>query len=624
MFNLTKAWGDHKIYQYDTEKHTFLEYLQKLYNSEILNELHFESEDFKKFNNIKGSLDDRETDLHKIFYKEIKSNSEFKELYCNFIKDIYQEFFPDEQLLIYQSYPSIRLQYDNSITVPPHCDSDSLGCHPLGERNFLIPITNMENTNTIYLESEPEKGDFEPVNMNYGDLLFFNGNKCIHYNVKNKEGKLRISFDFRILTLKDYMNYVFNHKITITNPRDPYGSSDREPIKMLIGGYYQVTFKDEKLDKMMEWFNQSNTIVQHKPSFEKEEADACYQYMLDDNYITEHKKTTELEKMICESVGTKHCHMTTSGTCAIILALMALDLQPGDEVIVPNYTMIATVNSVKFLGLIPVIVDVDKDTYTLNLDTIKTHMTDKTKCVLHVSLNNRYKNMKDIASFCKENNIYLVEDSAQSLGCKIDGKNLGTFGDIGCFSLSTPKIISTGQGGFVVTDNDVLANKMKMIKNFGRKESGKDDFLVFGINLKFTDIQAVIGIEQMKKLDWRTKRMKEIYDLYYMRLNCYYEMRKPLSDTWFPWFVDIYTKDRERLMDFMNKHNIKTRPVYGEINQTPVYKDDDSELCKIGFENSNYVSTFGLFLPCYIALTNEEINYICDLLIIYSLNKLEK
>ena len=107
--------------------------------------------------------------------------------------------------------------------------------------------------------------------------------------------------------------------------------------------------------------------------------------------------------------------------------------------------------------------------------------------------------------------------------------------------------------------------------------------------------------------------MKEIYDLYYERLNKYYEMRKPLSDTWFPWFVDIYTKDRTRLVEFMNKHNIKTRPVYGEINKTPVYED------VITLENSNYVSSYGLFLPSYITLTNEEINYICDILIIFAL-----
>ena len=119
--------------------------------------------------------------------------------------------------------------------------------------------------------------------------------------------------------------------------------------------------------------------------------------------------------------------------------------------------MIATVNSIKFLNLKPVIIDVDKETFTLNLDEIKKNVNEKTKCVLHVSLNNRYKNIDEIVNYCKLNNLFLLEDSAQSLGCKINGKNLGTFGNIGCFSLSSPKIISTGQGGFCVTDNDEFA-----------------------------------------------------------------------------------------------------------------------------------------------------------------------
>ena len=150
---------------------------------------------------------------------------------------------------------------------------------------------------------------------------------------------------------------------------------------MLIGGYYQVTFKDEKLDKMTEWFNQSNTIVQHKPSFEKEEADACYQYMLDDNYITEHKKTTELEAIICNYLNCKNCIMTTSGTNAIILALMSLDLNDGDEVIVPSYTFTSTANAVVLAGAAPVFVDIEPETLNIDVDEIRTAITSNTKAV---------------------------------------------------------------------------------------------------------------------------------------------------------------------------------------------------------------------------------------------------
>lgn len=203
-----------------------------------------------------------------------------------------------------------------------------------------------------------------------------------------------------------------------------------------------------------------------------------------------------------------------------------------------------------------------------------------------------------------------MEDSAQSLGLKVNGKNLGTFGKLGCFSLSTPKIISTGQGGFIVTDDDEINRKIRMIKNFGRRESGKDNFEIFGINLKFTDLQAVIGIEQLKKMNYRTKRMREIYNLYYENLKDYYEMREPLDDNWFPWFVDIYTDNREEIVNLLKKHNIQTRKTYGAINKTEIYYSDTI------LPNSEYVSKNGIFLPSFITLTDQEILYICNILII--------
>ena len=383
-------------------------FIEQIYNTDELDMLHQQSIDYNNINNTEtNNLNDVETDLHKQFYNEIKTNDTFKKLYCSLIKDIYSHFFPNEDVLIYQSYPSIRLQFFNSIAVPPHCDSDSIGKHPIGEKNFIVPITKMENTNSLYIESFPEKGDFESVFLEYGDLFYFNGNKCIHKNEPNLEKKMRISFDFRVILLKDYLNYLDNDNITFTNPRDK--NSNRIPVKMTVGGYYQITYKNEDIDKMLEWYKIPNLILQHRPTFGEEEAEACYNYMKDDNFITEHKKTSELEKMICNYLNVKNCIMTTSCTAALILSLMSLNLNNNDEVIVPNYTMIATVNSVKHLGLIPIIIDVDSETYSMTLEEIKKNITPKTKAVIHVSINNRYKDLEEIYSYCKEKNIILIE-----------------------------------------------------------------------------------------------------------------------------------------------------------------------------------------------------------------------
>ena len=614
MFNLKETWGNHKIFNYDIKKHPFINYLKELFNENELDNLHLKSQDFNEVKDVLnlGYLNDKDTDLHKIFYNDIKSNDVFKKLYCNFIKDIYKYFFKEEEIMIFQSFPSIRIQYMESVVIPPHYDSDHLSNHPIGEKNFIIPITSMKNTNTIFIESEPNKKDFKNINLEPGELLYFNGNKCTHYNEKNQENKLRISLDFRVITLKDYMNYILNFDLKKTNPRDI--ERKREPTLMLIGGYYQACNVTSDINDMMNWYN-IHSIMQHRPTFEKEEALATYNYMIEDNFITEHKKTKELENIICNYLDCKHCIMTTSGTVAIILALMSLNLKEGDEVIVPNYTMIATINAVKFLKLVPIIIDVDSETYTLNCQEMEKNITPKTKCVIHVSLNNRYSKLNEIVNYCNENNIYLIEDSAQSLGCRFNGKSLGTFGKVGCFSLSTPKIISTGQGGFCVTDDDELAKKMNMIKNFGRRESGQDNFEVFGINFKYTDLQAVICIEQMKKLDHRVKRMQEMYKLYYENLKNIVKMIPSLNEEWLPWFIDIYISDRDDLMKFLKQHKVGVRPVYGEINKTNIYNSD------IVFINSNYVCNNGLFLPSYITLTNNEIIYICKLIKCWYLNK---
>ena len=606
MFKQKRIWGDHSIYHYDLNKHEIVQYFKTLFNEENLEQLFLKSNDYNEVKDYLhlGHLNDRDTDLHKIFYNDIKKQDTFKKLYCSFIKDIHTHFFSEEEIILYQSYPSIRFQYMESVTIPPHKDSDSLSNHPLGEKNFIIPITEMKNTNSIQIESKPDLKDFKSIHLVPGDLFCFNGNTCTHYNKKNIENKLRISLDFRIILKNDYLKYINSKEVINSNPRDIFWG--REPKKMLVGGYYQITNKTETIEEMMQWINKTPLISQHRPTFEKEEAEACYKYMLGDNFITEYKQTEKLEKMICEYLNCKHCIMTTSGTCAIILALMALNLNEGDEVIVPNYTMIATVNAVKMLKLTPIIVDVCKDTFTLDLETIKNNITEKTKAILHVSLNNRYNNMHKLVEYCDKTNIILIEDSAQSMGCHINDKYLGTFGKIGCFSLSTPKIISTGQGGYLVTDDDDIAKQIRMIKNFGRRESGQDNFEIFGINLKFTDLQAVIGIKKKKKLPFRVKRMREIYNLYYKHLK--HIMKPPLSSNWIPWFVDIYIKDREALRVFLKKHNISTRPVYGEINKTKMYYNEEI------FTNSHYVSEHGLFLPSYITIEDKEIIQICKLI----------
>ena len=576
MFVHKRTFGQHQVLTFDKTKFRFIEYLHKVYDTHDLSRMHIGYEEFFNVNDI-------ETPLHKKFYQSIKEDDEFKNIYCDLIRAIHLQFFPDEPYLIYQGFPSIRMQFPGSIAVKKHCDSDSIGSHPVGERNFIIPLTKMSKTASIYIESEPGKGDFQSQDLDYGDLFYFNGNTCIHHNEPNDENYLRVSFDFRVVTPKDYYNYVMNTPIVYTRPRDE--NTDRKPVMITIGGYYQVVFKNEP---DWEWYHRKDTIVQSRPTFEREETRAISEYIHSgDPFYTEFRETEKLERYIQDYMNVKNCSMVTSGTAALICALLACQIGKDDEVILPAYTMIATLNAVKSIGATPVLVDVSRDTWTLTIDNVKAAISPRTKAVIHVSLNNRDAGLSEIAKFCKDHSVFLIEDAAQSVGCL----RYGTVGDIGCFSLSTPKIISTGQGGFAVTNDDALAARIRMIKNFGRAVGGTEKYDMYGLNFKYTDLQAVIGLAQFKKLPARVERYKEIGALYHAHIDS-------IKFSSFPWFVDIVVDDRDNLAKFLKLHGIETRPCYPALADVP---------------NAAYVSEHGLFLPTHMGLTDSDIRYICNI-----------
>lgn len=356
-----------------------------------------------------------------------------------------------------------------------------------------------------------------------------------------------------------------------------------------------------------------NFIQQMKPTFGNEEKKACIDYMESDGYITEHKKTKELELAISKFTNSKYCFMVNNGTISLSIALLAMGITKNDEVIIPNLTMVATANSILLIGAIPIFVDVDSDGL---IDCKKINISKNTKAIIYVSLNGRSSNIYDIKKLCEDNRIFLLEDAAQSLGSYYDNRHVGTFGNIGSFSFSTPKIISMGQGGALITDDDILANNIKRIKDFGREKSGSDDFITFGINSKFTDLQAVIGIEQMKKLNKRIIRKKEIWNQYYNNLKDIDNIKflnkniNPDEKNWLPWFIDIYTTDRDELSKYLYKNNIGTRKIYKSLHKETTYKNLINSNDK--YHISDNLSDCGLWLPSYIELTNNEIDYICN------------
>lgn len=349
-------------------------------------------------------------------------------------------------------------------------------------------------------------------------------------------------------------------------------------------------------------------IHQMAPWLGDEEKKAVIEYLDTDPWLTEFKKTREFEQMIASYVGSEFAVVVNNGTVSITIALMALGIGQGDEVIVPNYTMIATANAVVLAGGKPVFVDIKMDNLCMNLDQIESAINERTKAVIFVSLNGRSSDMAKLIDICEKHGIFLVEDAAQSLGSKHKGKHLGTFGIVGSFSFSALKVITSGQGGAIITEDERIYERILKIKDFGRSKAGVDFHETMGFNFKFTDLQAIIGIEQMKKLDWRVKRKKEIYALYKKQLSTISQVEfidTDLNET-SPWFIDILVPEPLKLQQYLHENNIGSRPFYPPIHSQPAYKKQGS------FPESEYVSEHGLWLPSSSFLNDETINVVCE------------
>jgi perosamine synthetase len=352
-------------------------------------------------------------------------------------------------------------------------------------------------------------------------------------------------------------------------------------------------------------------IAQMEPWFDEHEASAVYEYMKGGGWVTEFRKTREFEQMIAEFTGAQHCSVVCNGTVSLLLALVACGVGPGDEVIVPDYTMVATPNAVRLAGAEVIFADISPDSLCLDFDAMKGAVSPRTKAIMLVTVNGRYpNNLEDYIDFCRKKGIRVIEDAAQSLGSFKSGRHLGTFGDIGSFSFSAPKIITTGQGGALVTNDATLIQRVRLLRDFGRSSGGSDHYLTMGWNFKFTDIQAVIGIEQMKKLPWRLARKKELYALYRFHLEGtpgIFLIPTALDDT-APWFFDILVSDglREPLVRHLGDGGIGTRPFYPALHSEPVYA-----LAK-EFPVADRIARQGLWLPSSSWLTDETVETVCD------------
>jgi len=339
--------------------------------------------------------------------------------------------------------------------------------------------------------------------------------------------------------------------------------------------------------------------------------------VMDSGWYTEAAKTREFEKKFAKFTGTKYAVVVTSGTSALYVGLKSLGIGKGDEVIVPDLTFVASPNAIEMTGAKPVFVDVDKKTLNLDPKKIEKLITKKTKAIMPVDFNGRKIEIKKIREIAKKNNLFLVEDACHAIGSYYNNKHMGTLSDVAAFSFSIPKIITTGQGGMIITNKKEIFKKCIAIKDFGRELNAKKNMLkafdhnTIGYNFKFTEFQAAIGLAQMKKLSKRIKQKRSMFKKYHESLNSLKEIEFIETDLKkeTPWMMDIILKSKSikyNLIKYLEKRKIQTRIFYPPIHRLTPYLKNDKK-----FPVTSNISDRGLWLPSSISLSDSQLRLIC-------------
>jgi len=330
------------------------------------------------------------------------------------------------------------------------------------------------------------------------------------------------------------------------------------------------------------------------------------------NFPNEGLITKIFENKIKQILNVKHVILTTSGTSAIYLALKANDIKYGDEVIIPNITFPATANAVNMTGAKVILSDVSKNNLLMDLNSLEKNISKKTKAILPVHISGRGDNIKSILKLARKYKIKVIEDAAEAFGSKNGRKNLGTYGVCGCFSLAPNKIITTGQGGIVVTNDKKLYLKIINLKNQGRTKSfeSKNTYSYRGFNFKFTDLQASLGISQISNFYKRKEKLVKIYKFYKKNLiqNQNFKLIGfDIKNGELPLWSDVYCSNSQKLYKYLKKKKIYCRYFWDSINSMTPYKKSFHNL-----SNSKDLKNKLMWLPSSLSLESKELNYICN------------
>jgi len=331
----------------------------------------------------------------------------------------------------------------------------------------------------------------------------------------------------------------------------------------------------------------------------------------------------KFEAKFAEYIGVEYAMALPSCTSGIHLALMALGISHGDEVIVPEITWIATAAPLNYVGATPVFVDVDKDTWCIDAKSVENAITEKTKAIIIVDLYGNVPNMNEIWKVAEKYSLTIIEDAAEAIGGTYKGKKAGDLGAIGLFSFHGSKTMTTGEGGMFVTHDKTLYERALFLRDHGRMP-GDVMFMNREVAYKYkmSSMQAALGLAQIERIEELIERKREIFYWYKEELGSIdIQLNSETEGTRNAyWMVSVilnknFGKKKEALIDYMKKQNIDTRPFFNPLSSIPAYKDlGQIQQAKIKNPVSYAISPYAINLPSGLDMTREKVRKVCNIL----------
>lgn len=342
---------------------------------------------------------------------------------------------------------------------------------------------------------------------------------------------------------------------------------------------------------------------------------------LDSTWISSKGKfVKQFEEQFAGYVGTRHAASVCNGTVAIHLALVALGIGRGDEVIVPTLTYVASVNAIAYTGATPVFADSVKATWQLDPAEVRSRITPRTRAVLVVHLYGHPCEMDEIVALCEEHNLFLVEDCAEAIGTRYKGRHVGSFGHISTFSFFGNKTITTGEGGMVVTNDDTLHDRSVHFKGQGLAKYREYWHDVVGYNYRMTNVCAAIGLAQLERVDDLLTRKRAVADGYRARLEgsgfeFHGEAAGCLHSYWMCSVLTQNSAERDAVRARLSDAGIETRPLFYPVHTMPMYSRRYER-----FQVAENLGWRGINLPSYPDLKEQDVAYIADALLAAALH----